>query len=116
MTRREKINAVKLEINNYELHPNGIPFFPLPDRLADLIKLFNVDNTGNAGLIEYVNDEPIKAVTWCLNECNCGYGKDDWWINKTIEQVKNHSSTAINNFFVGCRSFEVNILNDELPF
>jgi hypothetical protein len=113
MTIKEKINAIQLEIKNYKWQPNGIPFFPLPDKLKYLIKLFNVDSSANPDLIEYAKDEPIQGLTWCLDECNCGYCKEDWWIDKTIDQVKERSSIAIRNFFVACHYFKVNILNEE---
>ncbi len=113
MTMKEKINDIHLEIKKYEWQSNGIPFFPLPDKLKALIMSFNVDNTGNEDLIAYVYDEPIQGLRWCLDECNCGYGKDDWWIDKTIDQIKERSSIAIRNFFVACHCFKVNILNDE---
>jgi hypothetical protein len=116
MTRHQKIMAIKAEIENYERQRNFEIFYPLPKHLKELINLFTVDNSENTDFIEYVNKEPIDGVKWCLEECKDGYGQNDWWINCTIRQIKEHSVVAIRNFYTACRWFKVNCLDDEMVF
>lgn len=114
MTRQKKIMAIKAEIENYEWKANGKIFFPLCDHLNELMKLFNIDDTANAEFIKRVNEKSIEKIEWCLEECKYAYNKDDKWINFTIQQFKEESSSAIWKFKEACCDLKVNSLSDEI--
>jgi len=115
MTLKQRIKDVQAEIENFEWQPNVIPFFPLPDKFEELIFLFTTDKTGNPTFIEEVNSRSIERIKWCIKECKNGYGKDEWWINFTINrQIKEWVKSAVNYFYIACKEHNVNILNKEI--
>jgi hypothetical protein len=114
MKRKNEIMGVKLEIGNYTCERNSKISSPLPDKLKELIALFNVDYTGNAKLINYVKEDVIEGIKWCLEECEDKNWNNEWRKNFIIDRVKERSSRMILQFQIACDCFQVNCWNDEM--
>ncbi len=114
MKRIEKIIAVQKEIESFKWKRNGIPFYPLPDKLNELKNLFDADPNGNADLNKQLNDGPIKTINWCIEECKNGIGKEDWWMDRTEIQIKDSCKSAVTSFVFICDSFKPNLLHDKI--
>lgn len=95
MIKKKKLTHVLSEVQSYKREINGIPFYPLADKLEGLTKLFNVNDTGNNDFIKAVNIDLVHVINWCIEECKNGYGKERWWIDLTLRQVKEYSSSAV---------------------
>ena len=103
MILKDKIRMALDEIQNFQKTASPESLYSLRDKLDDLLKLFNVDRSGNSMFIHYVNEIPMKFINTSIAECaEGGVGKDEIWITRAISDSKRYSVCSVNNFYIAC--------------
>ena len=102
MILKDKIKMALHEIQNFQKTASPDSLYLLRDELIALLKLFNVDRSGNSMFIHYVNEIPMKFINVSIAECAEGIGKDEVWINRAVSDSKRHSLSSVNNFYIAC--------------
>jgi len=102
MILKDKIKMALDEIQNFQNTASPDSLYLLRDKLVALLKLFNVERSGNSMFIHYVNEIPMKFINTSIAECAEGIGKDEIWITRAISDSKRYSICSVNNFYIAC--------------
>ena len=114
MKRQDKIKAVALEIKNFERTVNADILWPLPDKLKELLLLFDVKSE-NHEFINHLNEVCIEMIKCLIKDCKDCFGKNDDWTNLTVKQVKGYALNTITKFKRACEYFnEIILLEQEI--
>lgn len=113
MTRKEKINIINIEIQDFEWSPGmSNALLPISDKLNALLELFNVEKSGHSELVRYVKNRPILNVEQSIKDCYNTGGKNDQLVNETLREIKYYTSRAVKNFLIACEDYNVDILDE----